>query len=547
MTIQIYPNQAFQVKLLPVLAPLQLQTLTQFYQPVMGSMAVSLFLTLANLTPETLGWSYRQPHSHLMTFMNCGIADINQARRYLEAMGLIKTYRDEASHSSYQRQTLVYELKTPLSVNQFINHPQFNISLFHQLGDESYYNLLDAWNEESLNEQQFDLTDISQPFTEVFNVYSQTTHEKEIINKVAGQHYQAQYEEIDLSQLDYSAFDFELFKQVLFTEGIDLTSITNVVKQEVVGLSQFYKLDEVMIARVVKLAFNEKSQQVNLPDLRTIARKQEYFANRPSPAQLQKAQKAQTELESPAAIKERKLETQKAYPHFTEAELEIIDICERLEPSKMLADLKRHIGGFASDSEQQTITRLQQQSSLNDSVINMLIYYIIKMRNNTNINKKFADLIANDWQQEGLTSPAQVMNYVMQQRELKRKQQAVREKQAQLNKSNQSYKYRQRNKRQENIPSWMQAEAQQEQNQPQGEQLSAGDNKKSNETQNHQAAESELNHLKENDRVEESQERAPNQGNKTSETTSADLAANEARLRERLKQLLEDKDVNDHA
>lgn len=539
MTIQVYPNQAFRVKFPPVLAPLQIQTLTQFYQPIMGPMAVGLYLTLSNLIPESLNWSYRQQHSQLMALMNIGIAEINQARLNLEGLGLMKTYRDEASHKSYQRQTLVYDLRPPLSVRQFVNHSQFNISLFHQLGDESYYQLIDLWSEEKLNDLEKSLIDISQPFSEVFNAYNQTTHQEEIADKVEGKKYQEQYnEDIALVQADSIKFDYDLFQQVLSTEGFDLASISNVVKQEVLALSQFYELDEVAMARVAKLAQNEKNLQINIPDLRTIARKQEYFAKRLTPAQLKQAQRSQTELESPAAVKERKLETKEAYPYFSEAQLEIIDICERLSPSKMLVDLKRHIGGFASDSEQQTINRLQQQSSLNDPVINMLIYYIIKMRKNTTVNQKFADIIANEWQQEGLSSPAQVMDFVVKKRDLRLKQQAVREKQANLNKSKPFNKYRQKNKRQESIPSWMKMES--ENNNTPTPILNT--ELEDEETRKNTADSSELKQVNESDSSLDSKVIS---SDSITGTGSAELAANEARLRKRLKQLLEDKE-DDH-
>ena len=155
----INPYQAYRVKTQNQLGPSQLQVLTQLYQPFMGGLALSLYLTLANQPLEALNWSTRQLHAVLISQMNVGIKDFNQARVNLEGAGLLETYRDQSSHSNHDRQTIIYELKWPLSSERFFKDPQLSLALFNQIGDQAYFNLIKQWINQS------DLEDSWRPMT----------------------------------------------------------------------------------------------------------------------------------------------------------------------------------------------------------------------------------------------------------------------------------------------------------------------------------------------------------------------------------------------
>ena len=88
MVLQVNPYQPYQVKVIPSLAPLQLQCLTQLYQPIMGGQALSLYLTLANQPLNHEDWTYRQVHAWLLPTLNMGIQDLNEARIRLEGVAV---------------------------------------------------------------------------------------------------------------------------------------------------------------------------------------------------------------------------------------------------------------------------------------------------------------------------------------------------------------------------------------------------------------------------------------------------------------------------
>ena len=67
-------------------------TLTLLYQPIIGSIAVSLYLTLWSFLDKNKITSTSNTHNDLVVSMQLKLEDIKEAKDKLEAIGLIKTY-----------------------------------------------------------------------------------------------------------------------------------------------------------------------------------------------------------------------------------------------------------------------------------------------------------------------------------------------------------------------------------------------------------------------------------------------------------------------
>ena len=63
-------------------------------------------------------------HHHLMATMQLKLEDIVIAREKLEGVGLMKTYLKKGSINNY-----VYAVYSPISANDFFNHPILNVVL----------------------------------------------------------------------------------------------------------------------------------------------------------------------------------------------------------------------------------------------------------------------------------------------------------------------------------------------------------------------------------------------------------------------------------
>lgn len=440
MVLQVNPYQPYQVKVIPSLAPLQLQCLTQLYQPIMGGQALSLYLTLANQPLNHEDWTYRQVHAWLLPTLNMGIQDLNEARIRLEGVGLMRTYRDQASHDSYQRQTILYELQSPLAIEQFFNHPQLSIALYHQIGDEAFYKLNYHWKDEGIDQEKYQ--EISQTFTSVFNQKSLHHDFGDLVLVTKDVQYKEQYGYPDSNEdLASSSFNQTLYRQILETNGFDQELLNKAVIQQVVHLSQFYDLDEQTMAQVTQLAQNPISQQVDLDLLRDYAQKHQYFTK-------QRGQK-HSRMEQAQTVDKDKLKA--LYPDLTDDEIELVGICQELDPEAFLSQMKLASNGFVSSSESFYLRDLRQQSSLKDDVINMLIYYLIGLERQANFERGRSNRIANQWQQAGIEDAGEALNFLLRQKKVKEKSPN------QSNKNRGAWK-KSIPKRQEALPSWMNGE-----------------------------------------------------------------------------------------
>lgn len=110
-------------------------SLLHLYQPIVGTAAVGLYLTLAYQIPlHRSGASEVYSHLYLMNLLSLPLQDLLEARYRLEGVGLVNTYRaDKGETRLYE-----YEIVPPLSPEQFFQSDVLSIALFNRLGKERY-------------------------------------------------------------------------------------------------------------------------------------------------------------------------------------------------------------------------------------------------------------------------------------------------------------------------------------------------------------------------------------------------------------------------
>ena len=82
--------------------------LTLLYQPIIGSISISLYLTLWSFLDRNKVNSLNNTHNDLVISMQLKLDDIKEAKDKLEAIGLIKTYLKKGEVNNY-----IYELYGP--------------------------------------------------------------------------------------------------------------------------------------------------------------------------------------------------------------------------------------------------------------------------------------------------------------------------------------------------------------------------------------------------------------------------------------------------
>ena len=121
--VSLFPADIYQVVDKSLLSETDKYVLNMLYMPIIGNIAVSLYLKL-----QTEAGKYQistsLSHHHLMTSMGLTLDNIKEARLKLEGIGLLRTYYYKDDINQY-----VYELYSPLSPSEFFSHPIFNVVL----------------------------------------------------------------------------------------------------------------------------------------------------------------------------------------------------------------------------------------------------------------------------------------------------------------------------------------------------------------------------------------------------------------------------------
>lgn len=487
MSLNINPLQPFQVRHQSTLTPLQTQSLTQLYQPIIGPHAISLYFTLLNQPLEAVQKSQRLLHAQLLQNLNVGIQVCDEARRKLEAVGLLRTYREIASHTEWQYQTLFYDLQLPLDTRQFLSHPMLSTALFNQIGDQSYYQLLKYWEIEPLDDEQY--SEITTPFQQMF-YYVPREADQEVAQATEKRNFKHQTAQSNLDMLNEN-FEYGRFLRYLMSEGIEHTQLTQALKEHVMSVSQVYQLDEMQMTQVVLLAVNDVTDQIQLDKIKEIAQKKQFFKQKRQPEVMSQASETsagQLERTFPfnyteQELKERQVQLRKDLPSLSSEDIDLVCLCEQIPLATFLLKTKQAKGGFATDSEQFFVKDLAQKTTLPSQVINFLVYYLLIMERKDNVYKSDLQRVANEWQQQKIESPGAAIVYIRNK---------VKAAPASQSATKRPYtNYGRKSKREVPIPDWMQKQTSNESKAP----ATSGSQPTKELTENEQAIRAKLDKL----------------------------------------------------
>lgn len=438
MAWTISPLQPFKVRHQSVLSSLQLQSLIQLYQPIIGKEALALYLTLYNLPLEEVQWSQTRIHSELFTILNMGVPQTNEARMKLEAIGLMRTYRDSSSQADINNQSFLYDLQLPLDFKQFMDNSLLSTLLFERIGDQSFNQLLRSWRIDRLDTQRY--VEITTNFDQVFQPLSSQTTYNAIQEEMGYEAFRHQKAETFQAQV-IETFDYSVFLKHLMNEAIDHTDLTQALKEEVLAIHTIYGLNEWEMVNLVRLAINQTTGHIETFQLKEIASKRAFHEE-------QTNQKSQSAQKTNGEENKRKQSLTKEYPDLTAEEIHLIYVSEQIPCDVFVKRIKQLKNGFATDQEIFYVKDLLEKSQLNQTVINILVYYLLVIQDRTNVFKGALERTANEWQQKGIETGAEALEEIKAQQKLTKIQKE--KKQTQFNQG-----YKRRTRKEADVPTWM--------------------------------------------------------------------------------------------
>lgn len=381
----MFPADTYIVKNATTLNNEDRLVLLKLYEPVIGSVAISLYFTLwANL--DTLNIiSTEYTHHNLMTTMRLKLEDIIEAREKLEAIGLLKTYYKEGNINNY-----IYEMYSPLNPDEFINNPILGTSLESNIGKREFNKIIKFFKLPVIELKDYE--DITSKFSEVFDVVKTSeVNEIENIKKVKS---------IELT-IDEKV-DLNSILSVIPNELLNHRSLTTKTKSLIYKLAFIYNLNDDELAELIRNSIDEK-HTIDQNLLRENCKRYYAFENKNS---------------SPTLIYKKEPEYLRKNVTDTSKKSKQIYTFETTTPYDFLTGKNK--GVRPSKSDLNLIEELLIDYELTPGVVNVLVDYVLRINDNK-LTKNFVLTIASQWKRSNIKTVEQAMNLCIKENSTKRK------------------------------------------------------------------------------------------------------------------------------
>lgn len=342
--------------------------LIMLYEPIMGPLAVSLYLTLWRDLKNNSFKSEEYNHHHLMCLMKLDLKSIKEARCALESLGLLKTYVKKGDIYSY-----VYELYSPMSPREFLNHPVLNVVLYNNIGKMEYEAIKKSYEKKSMSLSEYE--DITSSLNMTF-VSSNVLPEVDATERVK-QNIQAK-----------NIIDFDMLIASIPKDILNEKAFNKRTRELIENLAFVYNLDTIKFSEIIRNVINERGFIV-AEELRKLARNYyTYHNNGKLPTLVYKEEKT--------GILENMSKRDK-----------IIYVFENTKPYDFLKS--KYHGVTPTNRDLKLLETLCCDLNLKPAVVNVLIDYVLK-KNDNKLNKNFVETIAGQWVRSGVKTAREAMS-----------------------------------------------------------------------------------------------------------------------------------------
>ncbi len=372
--INILPADTFVVVNRTILNEYDRKIISMLYQPIIGSMATSLYYTLWADLDKTELLSMEYTHHHLMTSLRIKMDAIVTARKKLEGVGLLKTFVKKDNVNNY-----VYEIYSPISASEFFNHPILNIVLYNNVGKKEYENLLKYFKVPRINLSSYE--EITSSFNDVFESLPATTYDNLNddlrVNKTGN------------IKID-KGFDFDMLISLVPSGVITNRTFSKEVKELINNLSFVYNMD----ANSMKSPILNSIKENGLID-KTLLRKnvRNYY-------------RYENENKLPSLVYKSQPEYLKNPVGADDKRAKMIYVFENTSPYNFLKG--RSNGAKPSSRDLMLLETLLSDFKLNPGVVNVLIDYVLKI-NNKKLTRAYLETIASQWKRLNVETVEEAM------------------------------------------------------------------------------------------------------------------------------------------
>lgn len=410
---ELQPADMYMIRLPYSFSDYDRQLLTLFYQPLVGTESISLYLTL--WADGELKNNEQMPHYQLMNVLGVSIGKIFQARIALEAIGLLRTWQK----SENDGRIFYYELAAPLDADSFLKDPLLSMFLLNKIGENAYKQLRNRFIQTANWNDGF--TDVSRTFVDVFKPSTKTgntiSYEDEFQSK----------ERKAAVPFYFEQFDFALLQDGLSEQLVPKSAMTIEAKEVIAKLAFLYNFHPVEMQKVVILALDD---ELHLSEARLKKACADYY---------------KLTVSKTAPIIEKieqnvKREPEKHQPLSKEEEL--IHYLETTSPVVVLKDIAN--GKEPVPADVQLANHFVTYFKMPIGVVNVLLQYVL-LRTDMKLTKNYAEKIASHWMRKDVKTAKQAMELARNEHEqyMKWKNEGAKQK-----------SYSKKPIREEKVPDW---------------------------------------------------------------------------------------------
>ena len=342
--------------------------LIMLYEPIMGPLAVSLYLTLWRDLKNNSFKSEEYNHHHLMSIMKLDLKSIKEARTALESLGLLKTYVKRGDVYSY-----IYELYSPMSQREFLNHPVLNVVLYNNIGKKEYDAIKKSYEKKSISLSEYE---------DITSSLNMTFASSTILPEVDAT------ERVKQNVLAKNVIDFDMLMASIPKDILNEKAFNKRTKELIENLAFVYNLDTMQFSEIIKNVINERGYIV-AEELRKLARNYyTYHNNGKLPTLVYKEEKTSS-LENMSKRDK------------------IIYVFENTKPYDFLKN--KYHGITPTNRDLKLLETLCCDLNLKPAVVNVLIDYVLK-KNDNKLNKNFVETIAGQWVRSGVKTARDAMS-----------------------------------------------------------------------------------------------------------------------------------------
>lgn len=405
---KITPNTIYQVfKALPLTQEGK-DGLLYLYQPIIGAQALALYFQF--LGDEADSNESEFIHLDCLNALNIGLSPFLEARKRLEGMGLLTVFEKEDPEFG---KIYLYQLEEPLVPQKFIKDVTYSFLLHQAVGERKFKQLTNRFKPKKMNIA--DYQEVTANFTTVYgnldlNLFSRTSDQLE---NVAKEYEQAKEPGL---KVDSTQLDWHFLMELANKKFISKTNFTSDFKAQLTVYANLYGYNELEL--VDDLLVQVVALDTGLVDARQlkqfVERKHQTTFQRPS----------MQPVSEEADVRRFNLLRQTGY---SEKDIQLIKLSEKTAPYDFLEAIKVEKKSYVTDSEKWLLKSLVERSPLPNSVINILIHYVLVIQDNSTLQPNFVNTIATNWSEKGFQSPETAIQYAREFVKESKEKQAARE------------------------------------------------------------------------------------------------------------------------